>query len=791
MHIAHISPDGKLQTCQEHSRNTAMLAEQALSGIGLSKSAYLAGLLHDAGKFTSEFNEYIQNALQGKARRGSVIHSFAGGTFLLNRFHPAAGGQPGICELTSEILACAVISHHGLVDLISEDGSSGFEYRKTKQPEYDQRAVKAFLAECAPETEIDDLFQSAVQEIADLLNRFPETQDYPENMFYLGFLARMLTSAVVSGDRKDTARFMLGGTDHPTERDGSIWDEPLSTLHRLLASFPEEGRLQQARRMFSDCCFEFAAKPTGIYRLDLPTGSGKTLCALRYAMNHAKLHQKRRIIYVAPLLSVIEQNAEVIHKAVGDDSLVLEHHSNLVSTLNEEDLKTAELLQESWDAPIIVTTMVRLLEVLFSGKMADVRRMQALCASILILDEVQSIPTKVISMFNCAMNFLSHCCGTTIVLCSATQPPFNEAKHRMKISPDRMIGPALLASVEPLFRRTNIQYDGLLTSDEIPAYIANQWKDSGSLLIVCNTKAEAAKIFHQLSTGGMNVFFLSAGMCMAHRKKSLKQIMEELHASKPMICVSTQVIEAGIDISFDTVIRMSAGLDNIVQCAGRCNRNGEHPEPQLVHILTHADQKLGPLKGIAEQQNALNCLIAQFRKEPDLFGRDLASEASVTYYYKNLFKNMREDAQDYPAEHLTIFSLLSTNTFYLGLSRKQEDYGLNQAFKTAGKWFSVFDEDNRSILVPYKEGKTLIEQLEGAWEKDQIGLCYHILEKAKAYSLSVNQSQLNQLMRIGAVKSICEDSILIAEPWCYDDETGLLSGKTLKEKMEQCNTLIL
>ncbi len=792
MFVAHISEDGRIQTCQDHSRHTAELAGRSLESIGLYGTAYLAGLLHDAGKFTEEFTAYIEKAVLGEARRGSIIHSFAGGAYILNRFHGKQKGMISIQDLTAELIACAIFSHHGLVDLISDNGDCGYEHRKTRQPEYDQCALNAFLQECASEKEIDTMFKQSVQEISEMLQRFPETENYSENCFYSGFLERLITSAVVAGDREDTSSFMLGtDSEQRTGSDDEIWEKTILNLNRFLDTFPKEGRLQLARRSFSDRCCEFASHPTGIYRLDLPTGSGKTLCTLRFSLNHAKTHRKKRIIYAAPLLSIIEQNADVIRNAVGDESLILEHHSNLAVPEEGDELKRAELLQESWEAPIIVTTMVRLLEILFSGQMTDVRRMQALCDSVLILDEVQSIPPKMLSMFNCAMNFLSNCCHTTVVLCSATQPPFDQARRGLKISHERMADHSLLDRFAPLFKRTEIQFGGAMKTAELPLYIKEMRENGNSLLVVCNTKSEASDLFHLLSDSMDNIYHLSAGMCMNHRKKILRELTAELQRKTPLICISTQVIEAGIDISFDTVIRMSAGLDSIVQCAGRCNRNGEHDEPRPVRIVLHTDQKLGPLNEIAAQQNALNDLIAQYHTDPDVFRHDLASDEAVEYYYKSLFRNMKDDTQDYPTNHLTLFSLLGDNKEYCALNPKYGTYGLNQAFKKAAGLFSVFDENNMSVLVPYEEGAKLIEALQTDRAKYDIGYCKQILTEAKGYSVTVSEKQLNQLRETGMVREILDGSVFIADAGIYDDKTGMLSGKKIKEKMEQCNTLIL
>ena len=794
MHIAHISGDGRMQTCTEHSRNTAELAKKALESNGLGNTAYLTGLLHDCGKFTGEFNDYIQHAVKGEARRGSVIHSFAGGVFLLDHYHKDLK-EIDYNALAAEWMACAIFNHHGLIDLINDSGENGYERRKAKQPDYERRAQEAFLQECAGKEELNDLFGKAVVELRDKMQHFPQAKDNDENLFYAGLLTRLLTSAVVEGDRTDTADFMAGESRGEAFADKElIWSECIRSLNRKLASFPINGRLQEARRSFSESCAAFADHPAGIYRLDLPTGSGKTLCSLRFALEHAKKAGKKRILYVAPLLSILEQNVEVIRDAVGNDDWILEHHSNVTAEKKEEDdreLKPAELLQENWDAPIIVTTLVRVLETMFSHQMADVRRFQALCDSVIIFDEVQSVPNRMLSMFNLTLNFLAACCNTTVVLCSATQPPFDKACREMNIAPERIVNSCVLDRYAALFKRTDIQYDGSYTSEEMPEYIAGLYQKSRNLLVVCNTKIEAANLYERLRNRIPLLFHLSAGMCMEHRKRTLTELRKALAKEKQLVCISTQVIEAGIDISFESVVRLSAGLDSVVQCAGRCNRNGESESPRPVRIILHADQKLGPLKDIGDAQDALNALVAQFRITPERFSNDLASEEAVNYYYECLYRAMKKGSQDYPTKQDTLFSMLGMNETFLNLCKTPGLYAMNQAFKTAAHLFSVFDNDTQSILIPYDKGADVIRELESETAKYNIGYCKSLIREAKGYDVTVSVMQLKSLLEIGAVRSICNNMFYAAESYCYDINTGLLTAKKAKERLERCDTLIL
>ena len=253
---------------------------------------------------------------------------------------------------------------------------------------------------------------------------------------------------------------------------------------------------------------------------------------------------------------------------------------------------------------------------------------------------------------------------------------------------------------------------------------------SNSLLVVCNTKREAAELFHTLAdTTDAKLFHLSAGMCMAHRKQVLVDMKAALECREKLICVSTQLIEAGVDISFGSVIRLAAGLDSIVQSAGRCNRHGEHTQPQPVRICTLKDEELGSLKEISEAQAALTKLLEEYRLHPDQYDHDLASDAAVRDYYTVLYGDMKKRAQDYFTHGQHLFELLSTNRQFCPSTSAV--YNLNQAFRTAGEWFEVFDSASESILVPYCEGKDIIGQLPERRPSYDLSNFAKLLEAAK------------------------------------------------------------
>lgn len=444
MYPAHIRETGERQTVREHCRNTAALAANALRPLGLEKSAYLAGLLHDAGKNKKEYEDYLlEAAAGGSVVRGSVNHTFAGVRFLLDRWH-CGEGDLSYSDVTAELLAFAVGSHHGLFDCVDPQQHSGFFHRQTKEGIFYDESRQGFLAEVADEEELEHLFRDAVREMTPMLDRLAalstqvdDNEADRETAFYIGLLARMLLSAVIEGDRTDTATFM-DGIEPPVfpEDMRPIWTERLAFMEKKLAAFPRKTPIDLARHTISDTCAAGAARPGGVYRLNVPTGGGKTLASLRFALTHAAKRNCSRIIFTAPLLSILDQNAQVIRDYIGDDTLILEHHSNLAEPKETpERLQELELLTASWSAPIIITTLVQLLNTCFSGRTSAIRRFHALCRSVIVIDEVQTVPGKMLTLFNLAVNFLSEVCGATIVLCSAPSPVWRQPTIRRTASP--------------------------------------------------------------------------------------------------------------------------------------------------------------------------------------------------------------------------------------------------------------------------------------------------------------------------------------------------------------------
>lgn len=671
--------------------------------------------------------------------------------------------------LTAELLAVAVGSHHGLFDCVDEARNSGFLHRLTKEKIGYEESKRNFLDECVSEAELDQLFSAAVEELSRICQALV-TDNADEYCFQLSMLIRLLLSTLIEGDRRDTAEFMTGVTAPAEPEDMRVfWATYLQRVEEKLRRFPSDTPICKARQEISDRCCCFAEREGGIYRLNIPTGGGKTLSSLRYALAHAKKWGKQRLIFTSPLLSILEQNAAVIREFIGDDSIILEHHSNVLHTEDGWELDQRELAVESWNAPIIVTTLVQLLNTLFSGKTTSIRRFQGLCNSVIVIDEVQTVPPRMLTLFNLAMEFLAKVCGATILLCSATQPCLENTAHPIKLEIADVI-PYDKALWEP-FRRTAITDAGHKTLEEIAEFAVDHLDQVQSLLVVCNKKDEAEYLFTRLRSQADVSCHLSASMCTAHRRKALETLNQALRQGCKCLCVATQVIEAGVDISFQRVIRLAAGMDSVIQAAGRCNRHGESAEPVPVYVVPCQGEKLSMLREIADAKKATESLLEAFERTPGRFGDDLASDQSIRAYYQKLYADMPEGYQDYTLDqpNTTLYDLLSFNTkFYDADAPYYGRFLLSQAFKLAGSRFEVFDNSTRDMIVPYGEGAALIAELTSEPRPDPVFLA-NWERRARAYTVAVYEWQFKVLGN-----AVTEHAgVAILADGFYDEDTGL------------------
>ena len=411
-HIRKGDNGEEIQKLLEHLEQAAIYASDALQRKYFQACVQLIALIHDMGKATVDYQRYLKKAADGeKVVRGSVNHTFAAVRWILERYKDTKRWGR-YASFTADLLAYASGAHHGLFDCVDPNHRSGFQNRLEKEGISYEEAVKNFFSECMTEETLDELFAEAVKEVETAIGCIaPQAKIEEEFFFLLGLLGRLLLSAVVEGDRRDTAEFM-NDLSFPKFRSQDtltiLWTELSERADSKLDALEQENPIQKARRIISWQCREMAKNGGGVYRLNVPTGAGKTLSSLRFALHHAKEWGKSRIIFTSPLLSILDQNAKEIRKYVERNDLILEHHSNVVrpqKSGKEDELDEMELLMETWDVPIILTTLVQFLNTLFDGSMSSIRRFHALCDSVIVIDEVQTVPEKLVSMFNLAVDF--------------------------------------------------------------------------------------------------------------------------------------------------------------------------------------------------------------------------------------------------------------------------------------------------------------------------------------------------------------------------------------------------
>ena len=776
--IAHINKDGKAQTVKDHSFNVARFCEKMGKELKIGTLCYIAGLLHDNGKY-GRFQNYIsmEDKKQQRALKGTINHSSAGAQFLLKEY---GQGKGGIREITAQVIAGAIFSHHGLYDFINLKEENIFRERCFPKTDIEYEIVKEYIeAEIVSEVNFEKLLEEAGRELFQFINKIKSLSIKEKNSgiyIYLAYLERLVLSILVDSDRADTYDVMDGTQKRKwwtVEEKEKIWEENKICLEQYLsqARFQKQDVISQLRREISKECLEFSSYGTGIYQLPVPTGAGKTIASLRFAFSHAKKYRKERIFYIAPYRSILEQTAEEIRRILKEESQLLEFHSNVIP----DDVLEYQFLNENWENPMIATTLVRLSETLFSNKMQAVRRFHQLTNSILIIDEVQNIPVKMVHLFNTMMNFLCYVCNTTIILCTATQPMLEKVEHPIHLSEPKI----MIQNLEErylAFQRVHIYKGGDtlgVTSEQAGQFLYEKIREFQSILMIVNTKKTAETIYNFVKDRESDcileepvlIYYLTGNMCPQHRIDVLEQIRENL-GERRLICIATQLIEAGIDISFECVIRSMAGLDNLIQAGGRCNRHGER-EYGSVFLIDIIDEKLKSLDDIQIGKEILRKQLVS-KNDGDCLDEFL-SVGAVEWYYKNYFFKRKEEMNyNITVEGVkqSIFSLLR------GKHASQKDKRklfCTAAFKTAGENFELIGSQTIGVLVPYKKGKEYISILNG----EDVEKKKEILPLVQRYTVNLYENKYKELMKEGAIYQIEFGNVLILDDAHYDEIIGV------------------
>lgn len=812
-YIAH-----KDQALHEHLNNVAGLAKGYAEKIGMGEYGELLGLLHDFGKYSTEFQKYITDAIKKgdpqfdpdedeefedpTGKKGKIDHSTAGAQFLYCK-----NGSSNAHKILAQLLSLCLVSHHsGLINCLTTDNNGTWDSYSKRLSKNDS---KTHMAECA--ANIDKYIQKRIEDLLDSKTFTKSFEDFcrqivlksPEAtpistvaQFQLGLLVRFLFSAIIDADRQDTADSDKPKTvEYRQQGNYRSWKELTERLENKYQIFETKNRVDEIRKDVSEHCLQAAQRPKGLFTLTVPTGGGKTLASLRFALSHAGRHGMDRIIYVIPFTSIIDQNAQAVReilepKAVPEDigKIVLEHHSNIGADVQSWKEK---LLTENWDAPVVFTTMVQFLEALFGAGTRGARRMHQLAKAVIIFDEIQTLPVRCVHLFNNAIHFLVTQCGSSVVLCTATQPllgTVDEKKGALNLSEENELMPDVGKLFDDLqrVRVHDCRKAPGWSYPEIAALAVDQVKANGSCLVVVNMKKAARIIFEEADQSGIEIFHLSTGMCPAHRKRALETIRQKLDHKEPILCVSTQLIEAGVDVDFRSVIRLLAGLDSIAQAAGRCNRHGS-PKIGNVFIVNPVEENIAYLEDIAVGREKSNRVLDDYRDDPLKFNNDIIGPKMLEWYYRNYFFD-RKDLMAYPIQagrDDTILNLLSCN------SNAVNDYGrrngispeifLRQSFMTAAKLFKSIDAPTQSVIVRYSdEGRELVNQLCSAFDLEKQ---YALIKKAQQYSVNLFPHEFEKLAEQNALHRAQEGTeIFYLDDRYYTEQFGISMEPAGKEE---------
>ncbi len=714
-YYGHSSGDGRFQPLAEHLRNTAACAAGFAQAFGAEEAAYALGLAHDIGKYTEKF----QAKLRGAAV--SVDHSTAAAKELLGLKNPT---------LAKLLAYCAAGHHCGLPD-------GGGLYDSAEKATLEGR-LKRKTEDCsAYHTEIS-ISEPAPPNAIKPLGAFG---------FTLSFFTRMLFSCLVDGDYLDTGIFMNG------RRSGGLAGEIgklKAKLDKYLEAFKNPKREIDVKRCeVLDDCIKASSGERGLYTLTVPTGGGKTISSLAFALNHAEKRHLKRAIYIIPYTSIIEQTASVFSDIL-DPKHVLAHYSTAEFNDADDETSPKKLAAQNWDAPLIVTTAVQFFESLFSNKPAQCRKLHNIAESVLIFDEAQMLPLQYLKPCVRAIAELIMNYGCSAVLCTATQPALG--KFFLEISPEllchEICGNPYELSV--IFRRTSLRHIGLISASDLAARLVKYRQ----ALCIVNTRKQAEELFDLLPKGGS--YHLSTMMTPVHRKRVLKAIKKRLIKKRICRVVATSLIEAGVDVDFPVVFRAEAGLDSILQAAGRCNREGRREaDESLVNVFI-------PQKG----ESSL------FKQNIKLFGlvrdkypldKDLSSLEAINYYFDLLHKAKGDE--------------LDRDDIIRAFEDGYKDR-LSFPFKSVADSFRLIDTSTKQVFIPIdvraKRLKSL-RSIETALKNHNY--TKNVLSRASKYMVGVWPRHFDFLVNSGAAWPVEEDLAILVDLKLYDAKKGLSLAK--------------
>jgi len=710
-YLSHISADGREQTNLEHLTQTAELCGEFASHFHARELGILTGMAHDIGKFSAEF----QNRLKNNGKK--VDHSTAGAV--------------ECCKLGHAYAAYAVLAHHsGLPDYGSRDALTG----STASARLN-RAMKGELCDYSAWKNEFSLPAAALPGYV--------MRDRLTDIFFI----RMLYSCLVDADFLDTAEFMCG----EPYINSSYAD--MEELNRRLDAyisgwFPPKNELNVRRCEILTSCVERAStESSDLLTLTVPTGGGKTIASLAFALRRAIRpdQPRRRIIYIIPYTSIIEQTAEIFRKILGEEN-VLEHHSGIIYDTNKElniNNDTNEELNknnihlaratENWDAPVVVTTAVQFFESFYASRNSRCRKLHNIADSVIVFDEAQMLPLPYLRPCIHVISQLVAHYGVTAVLCTATQPvlePFFK-DYLPDVVPVELCPPEL--QKDEIFKRVSFRQ----TERMSPAALAEKLNSHTQVLCIVNSRAAAYELYPLLEKDGSS-FHLSTLMTPADRKKILADIRKRLKENLPCRVVSTSLIEAGVDVDFPVVYREEAGLDSILQAAGRCNREGNRRREDSI-VTIFKSEKNPPLLF----RQAIDAARVVLRTQ-----KDIASQTAVRQYFEEYYQSKGDPATD---RH-TILGQLDSALMPI---------------RTVAEQFHLIESDTKTVCIPIGEGEQLVEQYRYG------EVTRNLIRQLGQYSVAIYEDHFKALYSAGDIEMIGNDFFVLKNIDLYSSETGL------------------
>lgn len=727
-HSLDDADESQWQLLSDHLKNVADMADGFASVFGAGSMARILGLLHDAGKASEAFQERLHGD------RRPVDHSTAGAKVAVNKY-----GSVG------KSLALLIAGHHGGLpnsDIDGERCSLNSRLQNDLEP-FDRYFPLVDLPEKVTPPAL-----------------LKSNGDQSQWAFSFTMLLKMLYSCLVDADYLDTERFMdprksdIRQKSRPTLIE--LRDLLVGSMNELRASLDEpDSPVNRFRADVLSSCIDAADADSGLFTLTVPTGGGKTLASMYFALSHAIRNGQERVIYAVPFTSVTTQIAAVFKEIFGEDA-VLEHHSNYsFSEGDDSDAIKERLAAENWDAPIIVTTNVQFFESLYADKPSRCRKVHSIANSVVILDEAQALPDQVLKPCLAALEELATHYSTSVVLCTATQPALDDI-WPFKTKPVEII-PDPKAFSTRLKRRVRFNVAGTIDLDDLKVRILNQ----NQVLCIVNSRKAASAVFEAIkdTCAPDSLFHLSAAMVPAHRSLSIARIKERLAAGEECIVISTSLIEAGVDVDFPIVFREVAGIDSILQAAGRCNREGKLDEGEVV--VFESEIFLSRRTDWLERMRRIGDGLIRLSKET---GTDPFDDEAVHRFFIRRYETAGEAGLDNCLDGRPILGeLCDTQRMQSG----------SYSFEEYGEKFRLIDDEGVSVFIPWgKEGSELLEVIRRS-------VCpASLASRLQRFTVSVPVYQFKYIENQGGIEKLGPFYILEPDNGCrkfYGEERGLLS----------------